>query len=148
MYSRAIQVSDVEAKVGKKKTVSLLSRMGAPINTNFENERGIAGYDPEFPIKEVVKDAPRLMRDQAKLLKEELSSVKVSIEKAELMEDLGGIRHNEARIQWKFDSPEALSIWRTGCDSDWNEGFSTVQFVPTDNNTAVFKWAPYLVRLR
>lgn len=67
MYSRAIQVSDVEAKVGKKKTVSLLSRMGAPINTNFENERGIAGYDPEFPIKEVVKDAPRLMRDQAKV---------------------------------------------------------------------------------
>ncbi|KJH44708.1 Complex I intermediate-associated protein 30 [Dictyocaulus viviparus] len=37
------------------------------------------------------------------------------------------------------DQAKALSLWRTGCDSDWNEGFSTVQFVPTDNNTAIFK---------
>ncbi|RCN43654.1 hypothetical protein ANCCAN_10353, partial [Ancylostoma caninum] len=142
-----LKVSDVESKVGEKKKRSLFGRSDVPININFPNKRGMEGYDPELPLDEIVKDIPRIVKDQTKLLKEEISSTSMTIEKTELLEDLGSVRQDEARVEWKFDTPEvrfrcipyALSRWRTGCDSDWNEGFSTVQFVPTDNNTALFK---------
>ncbi|EYC41661.1 hypothetical protein Y032_0560g3465 [Ancylostoma ceylanicum] len=141
-----LKVSDVESKVGEKKKRSLFGRSDAPININFPNKRGMEGYDPELPLEEIVKDIPRIVKDQTKLLKEEISSTSMTVEKIELLEDFGSVRQDEARIEWKFDTPEclkrstqALSRWRTGCDSDWNEGFSTVDFVPTDNKTALFK---------
>ncbi|XGW01420.1 hypothetical protein V3C99_013960 [Haemonchus contortus] len=134
-----LKVPEVLSKLGEKKKRFLFERRDVPMNTNFHNERNIPGYDPDFPIEEIIKDAPRIMKQQAKLLKEELSSIELTMEKKEMFEDLGGLRHDEARIEWKFDTPEAMSKWATGCDSDWNEGFSTVQLVPTDNNTALFK---------
>ncbi|KAK5970285.1 Complex I intermediate-associated protein 30 mitochondrial [Trichostrongylus colubriformis] len=134
-----MKVSDVKSTLGQKAKSAIFSGRDVPMNTNFANERNIRDYDPEFPLEEIIKDAPRLMKQEAKLLKEELSSTKITFEKKELLEDLGAVRHNEARIEWKFDTPEALSKWFTGCDSDWNEGFSKVQLVPTDNKTVLFK---------
>ena len=32
-----------------------------------------------------------------------------------------------------------MKLWHTGCDSDWNEGFSKMQFIPTDRATSLFK---------
>ncbi|KAK6024072.1 hypothetical protein OSTOST_10124 [Ostertagia ostertagi] len=136
-----LKVSDVESKVGEKKKRRLFGPRDVPININFPNEKGIPDdlYDPDIPVEEILKDAPRLLKKQAELLKEELSSTEITFEKKELVEDMVGVRHNEARVEWRFDTPEALSKWNTGCDSDWKEGYSTVQFVPTDNNTALFK---------
>ncbi|KAK6013687.1 Complex I intermediate-associated protein 30 [Ostertagia ostertagi] len=136
-----LKVSDVESKVGEKKKRRLFGPRDVPININFPNEKGIPDdlYDTDIPVEEILKDAPRLLKKQAELLKEELSSTEITFEKKELVEDMVGVRHNEARVEWRFDTPEALSKWNTGCDSDWKEGYSTVQFVPTDNNTALFK---------
>ncbi|KAK6060240.1 Complex I intermediate-associated protein 30 [Cooperia oncophora] len=78
-----------------------------PINLNFPNERNIPDYDPEFPVSELVKDTPRLMKKQAELLKEELSSTTITFEKKELIEDMCGVRHNEAKVEWRFDTPES-----------------------------------------
>ncbi|VDL70939.1 unnamed protein product [Nippostrongylus brasiliensis] len=108
------------------------------MNTNFPERHRFPGYDKSVPLAEVVKDAPRIMKKQVEV-------------------DVGCLRQDEARIEWKFDTPEvsviikvsfvsilntchyqAISLWRTGCDADWNEGFSSCRFVPTDNNTAIF----------
>ncbi|CAJ0591442.1 unnamed protein product [Cylicocyclus nassatus] len=134
-----MKVPDVKSKVGEKKMQSFFGRSDVPININFPNKRGIEGYDPELPLKDVIEEVPNVVREQTKLLKDELLSTEFTIEKTECLEDLGSVRQDEARIEWKFDTPEALARWRTGCDSDWNEGFSKVQFVPTDTNTALFK---------
>ncbi|WKY10299.1 hypothetical protein Q1695_002557 [Nippostrongylus brasiliensis] len=133
-----LKVSDVESSVGEKKKVSLFSGRDVPMNTNFPEKHRFPGYDKSVPLAEVMKDAPRIMKKQVELLKEEISSTKLTIEKPELFEDVGCLRQDEARIEWKFDNPEAISLWRTGCDADWNEGFSSCRFVPTDNNTAIF----------
>lgn len=34
----------------------------------------------------------------------------MSVEKTELLEDLGSIRQDEARIEWKFDTPEVRRL--------------------------------------
>uniref|UniRef100_A0A1I7YH49 CIA30 domain-containing protein n=1 Tax=Steinernema glaseri TaxID=37863 RepID=A0A1I7YH49_9BILA len=34
---------------------------------------------------------------------------------------------------------ESMKIWHTGCDSDWNEGYSKCELVRSDRNTAIFK---------
>ncbi|KAJ1367032.1 hypothetical protein KIN20_027864 [Parelaphostrongylus tenuis] len=118
------------AKLGKKKKWSLFGNRDVPINFNFPNPKNIRDYDPDIPVEELVKDMPELLRKQAKLLKEEIMSTSLTVEKIELLEDLGALRHNEARIEWKFDTPEALSKWKTGCDSDWNEGYSNCSVCP------------------
>ncbi|KHJ83512.1 hypothetical protein OESDEN_16789 [Oesophagostomum dentatum] len=103
-----LKVSDVKSKVGEKKKTPLFSGHDVPINLNFPNRRGIPGYDPEYPLEEIVKDIPGIVKEQSKLLKEELSTVEMTFEKVELLEDLGSVRQDEARIEWKFDTPEKL----------------------------------------
>ncbi|VDM60920.1 unnamed protein product, partial [Angiostrongylus costaricensis] len=119
------QISKGIAKLGEKKKQRLFGNIDVPINFNFPNKRGMPGYDPDIPVSEILKDMPKLLKNQAKLLKEEILSTSLTVEKTELQEDLGALRHNEARIEWRFDTPEA--------------SYSTVQFLPTDNNTALFK---------
>lgn len=71
-YDRSVightfQVSDGESKLGEKKKRSLFGTSDVPININFPNKRGMVGYDSELPIEEIVKDIPRIVKDQAKV---------------------------------------------------------------------------------
>ena len=34
-----------------------------------------------------------------------------------------------------------MSLWKTGCDSDWKEGFSKCAFERTDRGTAIFRYS-------
>ncbi|PIO77640.1 Complex I intermediate-associated protein 30 [Teladorsagia circumcincta] len=128
-----IKVSDVESKLGEKKKRRLFGGRDVPINLNFPNEKGIPGYDAEFPIEEILKDTPRLMKEQAELLKEELSSTEITFEKKELIEDMVGVRHNEALVQWRFDTPECRGDGRSykimlhapkAMDITWGDSYS------------------------
>ena len=38
-----------------------------------------------------------------------------------------------------------MSLWKTGCDSDWKEGFSKCAFERTDRGTAVFRYSTPMV---
>ncbi|CAI2354772.1 unnamed protein product [Caenorhabditis sp. 36 PRJEB53466] len=129
-----------KSTVGEKKSVGIFGTSTVPINTNFPNPKGVVGYDPDFSIKELVAELPNTRKTQGTLLAAELKDVfkNVSIEKTELLEDIGFVRHNEARVEYRFDTKESLDLWKTGCDSDWKEGFSTCSIVNSDHGTAVF----------
>ncbi|EGT45397.1 hypothetical protein CAEBREN_23206 [Caenorhabditis brenneri] len=127
--SLAEQKSEIQSHAEKtnlleKKKVGMFGTSTVPINTNFPNPKGVLGYDPDFSVKELVAELPNTRKTQGAKLSEEIKEVfrNVSIEKTELLEDIG----------FKLD------LWKTGCDSDWKEGFSTCSLAPSDHGTAVF----------
>ncbi|VDM38194.1 unnamed protein product [Toxocara canis] len=130
--------AEVQSKLQPKKRRSLFGASDVPVNINFPNKKGVVGYDPEMPIKEIVTEAPKVMKQHLKMFVEEMKG-SVSIEKKEMIENMGMLHHGEARKEYLFDSPQALRLWHTGCDSDWGEGYSTCEFVQTDRKTAVFR---------
>ncbi|CAP30433.1 Protein CBR-NUAF-1 [Caenorhabditis briggsae] len=137
--------SELEGYTGKsnlleKKKVGVFGTSTVPINTNFPNPKGVIGYDPDFSVKELVAELPNTRKTQGAKLAEEIKDAfsNISIEKPELLEDIGFVRHNEARVEYKFDTSEKLDLWKIGCDSDWKEGFSTCSLVNSDRGTAVF----------
>ncbi|EGT32969.1 hypothetical protein CAEBREN_01390 [Caenorhabditis brenneri] len=143
--SLAEQKSEIQNHAGKtnlleKKKVGMFGTSTVPINTNFPNPKGVLGYDPDFSVKELVAELPNTRKTQGAKLSEEIKEAfrNVSIEKTELLEDIGFVRHNEARVEYRFDTQEKLDLWKTGCDSDWKEGFSTCSLAPSDHGTAVF----------
>lgn len=138
--------SEVQNFTGKsnlkeKKKVGIFGTSTVPINTNFPNPKGVIDYDPNFTVKELVAELPNTRKTQGAKLAEEIKSTfqSLSIEKPELLEDIGFVRHNEARLDYRFDTPEKLDLWKIGCDSDWNEGFSSCSLVNSDQETAVFQ---------
>ncbi|CAB3396502.1 unnamed protein product [Caenorhabditis bovis] len=135
-----LEAVDGKSKVLQKKKRSIFGTSTVPVNTNFPNPKGVPGYDPEFSVKELIAEIPNTARKQSKLLASEASDVinEMSVEKTEMLEDMGFLRHNEARIEYKFNTKEKLDLWHTGCDSDWNEGFSTCSLQKTEYGTALF----------
>lgn len=97
-----------KSKLLDKVKVKVFSGSNAPININFPNPKGVEGYDPDIPAKELLKDVPTIARQQAKLLKKELLENSGSFEKPELLEDIGLLRHDEARVEYRFDSEEVF----------------------------------------
>ena len=94
--------------LGKEK-VKIFSGSNTPINTNFPNPKGVEGYDPDFPMTEVIRDIPSVAKQQAKLIKEEILA-SGSIEKPELLEDIGLLRHDEARVEYRFNTEEVCKF--------------------------------------
>ncbi|CAJ0949955.1 unnamed protein product, partial [Mesorhabditis belari] len=111
-----------------------------PINLNFPNPRGRDDWDPETTLKEFVDEAPGVLKTHTKMLAGEIKDTILSadVEHPEIMEDIGHVRHNEARVEYRFNNEEALKLWRTGCDSDYSEGFSKVNWQLSDHETAIF----------
>ncbi|TKR61231.1 hypothetical protein L596_028371 [Steinernema carpocapsae] len=124
----------------KKKGWSIIKRSDVPISINFPNEKGVEGYDPDVPMKEIIADAPRILKRQLAMVKDEVKN-SISLEKKQMVENAGAVKHNEARVEYRFDSDEAMKLWHTGCDKDWNEGYSQMELLRTDKNTAIFKGA-------
>ncbi|KAK0411032.1 hypothetical protein QR680_005443 [Steinernema hermaphroditum] len=122
----------------EKKKWSVFGRSDVPVNINFPNEKGVSGYDIEAPMKEIVADAPALLKQNIKMAAGEIKD-SFSLEKKEMIENAGGLMHNEARAEYRFDSDESMKIWHTGCDSVWNEGYSRCELTRSDRNTAIFK---------
>ena len=54
-------------QVLEKKRRGIFERSDVPININFPNKKGVAGYDPDFPVEELLKDIPKVARQQAKV---------------------------------------------------------------------------------
>ncbi|CAI5450861.1 unnamed protein product [Caenorhabditis angaria] len=129
-----------KVQVMEKKKVGIFGTSNVPMNTNFPNPKGVPGYDPEFSVKELLAELPNTTKKQSKLLGGEMRDLikSAGVEKVELLEDIGFLRHNEARVEYKFDTKEKLDLWHLGCDSDWKEGFSKCSFVNTQNKTGLF----------
>ena len=54
--------------------------------------------------------------------------------------DVYGVRRDrELKIEYKFDNPEIFQLFGTHSEKDYNMGYSTCEFVPTDNNTGLFR---------
>lgn len=53
-----------------------------------------------------------MRKTQGALLAGELKEMikSVSVEKTELLEDIGFVRHNEARVEYRFDTKEVCSV--------------------------------------
>ncbi|CAJ0586468.1 unnamed protein product, partial [Mesorhabditis spiculigera] len=132
----------VEGQVAKPKRRAVFDSdaRNVPISLNFPNKKGQADYNPSASIEELVRDGPDIMRAQTKMLIKETKEIFKNAEpgRVEFLEDIGHVRQDEARIEYTFDSDEALSLWHTGCDSDFSEGFSTVKWERTDQGTAIF----------
>uniref|UniRef100_A0A8R1HPW2 CIA30 domain-containing protein n=1 Tax=Caenorhabditis japonica TaxID=281687 RepID=A0A8R1HPW2_CAEJA len=135
-----IQKASGKSKVLEKAKVGIFGSSTVPINTNFPNPKGVVGYDPDFSAKELLAELPKTRRTQGALLAGELKEAfqNISIEKPELLEDIGFVRHNEARVEYRFDTQERLDLWKTGCDSDWKEGFSKCTLTNSDHGSAIF----------
>uniref|UniRef100_A0A0N5BAX5 CIA30 domain-containing protein n=1 Tax=Strongyloides papillosus TaxID=174720 RepID=A0A0N5BAX5_STREA len=132
-----IKKKEYKAKVSKA-TLSLFgNRPAAPTSLAFPNKKGEEGYDPEVPIKELVNDGPKIIKEELSKFIHEASS-SASIEKIQLIEDIGILRHGDTKIEYQFKKESDMDKWGTGCDSDWGKGFSTCSFKLTDDNTAVF----------
>ncbi|CAI4223433.1 unnamed protein product [Auanema sp. JU1783] len=128
-----------KANAKDKVKVPVFSGSDTPVNINFPNPKGVFGYDPDFTAKELLKSVPGVASSQAKLLKEELMQHSGGVEKIEMLEDIGLLRHNEARVEYRFNTDKSRELWKTGSDSDWNEGFSNCELVPTDHGTSIFR---------
>ena len=51
---------------------------------------------------------------------------------------LYGMEHNDYEILWRFNSHESLEPWIVTCDSDFNEGKSTAEFILNKNKKGLF----------
>ncbi|GMS80384.1 hypothetical protein PENTCL1PPCAC_2559 [Pristionchus entomophagus] len=133
------EVISHELKEGETEKPTLFGGFGVPTNIAFPNLKGVEGWDDrEMDVKEVIKDVPQIFKKEFKKLGKEISSIRGSVEKTDILEALGGLKDDEARADYRFRTPEEISLWHTGCDSDWKEGFSSVRFDPTHRGTAVF----------
>lgn len=131
--------ASVKGEIQKvKKKFTLFPQSAHPLNFSFPNKKGVYGYDPEMDVKEMLEVGPAILKKNFKMFGKEIVE-SFSIQKKEAIENQGFLKHGEARKEFTFDTPEALSIWKTGCDSDWSEGYSTCEFVQTDRRTAVFR---------
>uniref|UniRef100_A0A914WXC6 NADH:ubiquinone oxidoreductase intermediate-associated protein 30 domain-containing protein n=1 Tax=Plectus sambesii TaxID=2011161 RepID=A0A914WXC6_9BILA len=146
----------VPAKVGKKEgseKLSLHERMDhqmkkarsesrlyykEPVGIFYPNEQGQSGYEPDVPMKDLMEFLPEAYRITKKKIKEDISDFYKSLDRAELYEPLW-MQDGEVRIEYRFDTQEEIDKWKTGSDSAWNEGFSTCELVPTQNNTVLFR---------
>ncbi|GMT11635.1 hypothetical protein PFISCL1PPCAC_2932, partial [Pristionchus fissidentatus] len=133
------EVVSSELKEGAVEKPKLFGGFCVPVNIAFPNKKGVPGWeDREHDVKEVMKEGPAMLKKEFEKLGRELSSMDGSVEKTDILETLGGLKDDEARAEFRFHTPEDLSLWHTGCDSDWKEGFSSARFEPTDRGTAVF----------
>uniref|UniRef100_A0A0N4Z8R0 CIA30 domain-containing protein n=1 Tax=Parastrongyloides trichosuri TaxID=131310 RepID=A0A0N4Z8R0_PARTI len=132
-----IKKKEIKAELEKPKWTLFDDRPFTPTNLSFPNEIGERGYDPDMPLKEVLKDSPSYMKQELlKFVNETKNSI--NIEKIEAIEDTGVLRHGDTKIEYVFKEPSDMKVWKTGCDSDWGKGYSKCSFNLTDNNTAIF----------
>ncbi|PAV86140.1 hypothetical protein WR25_24445 [Diploscapter pachys] len=122
-----------------QKLNTLFGYKNVPMSTNLANERNVL-YEADIPVKDIIKYAPKDIYDEFGKLKNEIVKEvqDVRVEKPEVLEDFGYLRHREARIEYNFATKEDLQMWRTGSDRSRNEGFTTVNLELTDNKTALF----------
>jgi hypothetical protein len=50
-----------------------------------------------------------------------------------------GPEYRESIVEYKFKTDKDMDKWRTGCDSDWSEGYSKCDFYQSDRGTAIFE---------
>ncbi|CEF69776.1 Complex I intermediate-associated protein 30, mitochondrial [Strongyloides ratti] len=132
-----IKKYELKAKLEKPKWSLFKDRHTAPTNLSFPNEIGVEGYDPDIPFKDVLESIPRITKSELSKFAEETRS-SINIEKVECIESTGILRHGDTNINYQFKEPSDINMWKTGCDSDWGEGFSTCSLKLTDENTALF----------
>uniref|UniRef100_A0AC35UA59 RNA helicase n=1 Tax=Rhabditophanes sp. KR3021 TaxID=114890 RepID=A0AC35UA59_9BILA len=135
--NKSISKKYVKAQVEKKEWSLFGDRAFVPTNLSYPNEKGEPGYDPDMPLKEILKDSPTIMKDELKKFMNEVND-SIQIEKIEAIEDTGILRHGDTKVQYKFKGEEDMDIWRTGCDADWGKGFSSGSLILTENNTGLF----------
>uniref|UniRef100_A0AAF5D2J6 CIA30 domain-containing protein n=1 Tax=Strongyloides stercoralis TaxID=6248 RepID=A0AAF5D2J6_STRER len=132
-----IKKHEIKAKLGKPKWSLFNDRPIVPTNLSFPNEIGVQGYDPDIPVKKVLEEAPKFFKKDLKKFSKEIREAG-GIEKIECIEQIGLLRHGDTKVDYQFKEPSDIEIWKTGCDSDWGEGFSTCSLNLTNNKTAMF----------
>ncbi|VDN06050.1 unnamed protein product [Thelazia callipaeda] len=124
-----------------EKTVPSMFRTSVPpqpINLNYPNRFMKPNFDPEVDLKNIVMEMPHFIWDNAVEVSKDVKS-HFGIFKPSILEDFGNLRHGQFRKDILFKTPESFKCWRTGADSDSNEGFSKCEFIPTDRKTALFR---------
>ncbi|KAE9551235.1 hypothetical protein FO519_005546 [Halicephalobus sp. NKZ332] len=112
-------------------------RSQAPMNWNYPNRKFEDDLKVEANLEELAKDTPKLAKREFKKLKKDVAEMLDSgLDKPDI---IAGKKHGEAIIEYDFKDSNSLDIWRTGCDSDWKQGFSKVELLRTARNTALFK---------
>lgn len=78
------------------------------------------------------------LRYGIKEIPKELKKLKEEIVSDIKCDQLYGVEHNDYEVLWRFDSPESLDPWIVTCDSDFNEGKSTAEFILNKNKKGLF----------
>jgi len=121
-----------------------LQGFSSATNMAYPNSRMIPGLDQtvDVPVKTLLKETPPLVWEHAKMYaKEHMATVSkaLTLERPEVtIAHLRGLQHGETNITYDFSTDEKLKLWKTGCDSDWKEGYSRCKFERTDRGTALF----------
>uniref|UniRef100_A0A0M3HKC4 Sulfotransfer_1 domain-containing protein n=1 Tax=Ascaris lumbricoides TaxID=6252 RepID=A0A0M3HKC4_ASCLU len=58
-----------------------------------------------MPLKEIIAETPKVTKEHLKMFMEEMKG-SVSIEKKEMIENMGVLQHGEARKEYLFNSPQ------------------------------------------
>uniref|UniRef100_A0AC34F1Y4 NADH:ubiquinone oxidoreductase intermediate-associated protein 30 domain-containing protein n=1 Tax=Panagrolaimus sp. ES5 TaxID=591445 RepID=A0AC34F1Y4_9BILA len=115
-------------------------RSSQPMNWNYPNKKIEDSIVEELPLEDIVKDIPKITKKQYQLVKEEINEYFDNPwEKPDVLNHIRGLNHGEAKIEYEFKEDKRMEIWNTGCDSDWNQGFSRVEFIRTPRDTALFR---------
>ena len=86
---------------------------------NKENEYGRLRFEA-MTTKQQVQAGFEVLKDEIEIWKGEW--------KERMMGDVKVFKTKEENILYKFDSQEIIDEWRTACDGDWKEGYSTCEF--------------------
>ncbi|KAH7730304.1 Protein NUAF-1 [Aphelenchoides avenae] len=117
-------------------------REPVPWTSALPNPKGVENYDPQFKLGELVDDAPAVFKEHTgKLVQEVKENFGLFREKPkdDAYVFLNGAQHGEVKVEYTFKDEKSLDIWYTGCDADWNEGYSNMELIRTERGTALFR---------
>ncbi|KAI1292891.1 Complex I intermediate-associated protein 30, mitochondrial [Halotydeus destructor] len=96
---------------------------------HYSNEYGQIEAE-NMTLQDTVKLGLHTFKEECVLLKEEW------VYKTRM--DPKHLEPGDVDMLYKFDNAKTISEWKTACDSDWNEGFSTCDFRLSKNGHGLF----------
>lgn len=59
--------TEVQSEIQPEKRRSIFGGSDVPVNLNFPNKKGVDGYDPEMPLKEIIAETPKVTKEHLKV---------------------------------------------------------------------------------
>lgn len=131
-------VLEVHGELKQKIDALFRKDQARPNNLSYPNKHMRPGFDPQAGLSDILTEMPGFLKNNIIEAAKGFRN-RFSIFKPNILEDMGNLRHGQFRKDITFKSPESFKCWRSGADSDSNEGFSKCEFIQTDRKTAIFR---------